>query len=78
MFRSAVVLLLLAGCTSPAATTPTAPDSTTALDSATVAAATKLTRRHISADLYHYQLDLRVGATPNAIVRVHRDRKSVV
>ncbi len=48
-------------------------DGTTALDSAPVAAKTPaLTRQHLVGDLYHYQLDVRVGATANAIVRVHR------
>ncbi|MFP2927472.1 hypothetical protein ACLESO_20200 [Pyxidicoccus sp. 3LG] len=26
----------------------------------------------MTADVYHYQFDLRVGSTPNAVVRVHR------
>ena len=69
MFRSAVVALLLVGCTAA----PPAANNTTALDSAEVATATpKLTRQHIVGDVYHYQLDLRVGASANAIVRVHR------
>jgi hypothetical protein len=42
-------------------------------DSAVVAApVAALTRRHVTADIYEYQFDLRVGATPNAIVRLHR------
>lgn len=29
-------------------------------------------REHVTADIYHYQFDLRVGSAPNAVVRVHR------
>ena len=69
MFRAAVAALLFVGCTAP---TPAAND-TPALDSVQVSTATpKLTRQHVSGDVYHYQLDLRVGPSANAIVRVHR------
>ena len=71
MSRFAVVLLLVAGCTSPAPSESTT-ISTTALDSLQVAALPAFTRQHIVDDIYHYQLDVRVGSTPNAIVRVHR------
>jgi dienelactone hydrolase len=65
-----VALVLLAGCTPAPANTDG--NSNTALDSARVQPAPAVTRQHIVADLYHYQLDLRVGTTPNAIVRIHR------
>jgi hypothetical protein len=65
--HAAVVLvpLLLAACT----TSPSSPPEAT---SAALVAAPAVTRQHIRDDLYHYQLDIPVGTSANARVRVHR------
>jgi hypothetical protein len=45
---------------------------TAAEEVAAVESPFQVTRQHVTADIYHYQFDIRVGSTPNAIVRVHR------
>lgn len=60
MFRIAP-LLLLAAC---------AADPTTATDHSEVSLG--FSREHVSADIYHYELVLPIGDTPNAALRIHR------
>jgi hypothetical protein len=69
MSRLVVAFVFVAACV-PA--TPTAvgelePEALTA-----AATPSAVTRERVAGDIYHYQLDVRVGSTPNARVRVHR------
>jgi hypothetical protein len=45
---------------------------TAAEEVATAGSPFQVTREHVTGDIYHYQFDIRVGSTPNAIVRIHR------
>ncbi|WP_375745360.1 hypothetical protein NR800_11485 [Corallococcus interemptor] len=56
MVRPGLALAVLVACTSAVAAPPPV----------------AMKREHVTADVYHYQFDLRVGSKPNAVVRIHR------
>lgn len=75
MSRVALVpaLLLAAGCldtTEPAVITPARIDQ--AIEQSVDQTVLQLAREHVTADIFHYTVTLRVGATPNARLRIHR------
>ncbi len=76
MYRYLLVLACGAGCVAddvtPDVTTEVAPTAGAALTSPARAASLGFSRAHVTADIYHYQLVLPVGDTPNAAVRLHR------
>ncbi len=69
MSRLGLAIIVFAAC-SPAFASP--PPLTEAEQLASVSSPFAVKREHVTADIYHYQFDLRVGSTPNALVRVHR------
>jgi hypothetical protein len=69
MSRLGLAIIVFAACL-PAFASP--PPFTEAEQLASVRTPFAVKREHVTADLYHYQFDIRVGATPNALVRVHR------
>jgi hypothetical protein len=71
MFRHLLVLACVTGCvTGDPDVDPVA--SSLSASSLDPAAAPGFRRDHVTADIYHYELVLPVGRTPNAAVRVHR------
>jgi predicted esterase len=69
MSRLAFMVVVLATCASAAASPHPLVE---AEQLASVGSPFAVTREHVTADIYHYQFDIRVGSTPNARVRVHR------
>lgn len=69
MSRFALTLIAFAACTSAFAAPPSL---TEAEELASVRSPFAVKRERVTADIYHYQFDIRVGSTPNALVRVHR------
>ncbi|WP_224372175.1 hypothetical protein [Hyalangium versicolor] len=69
MFRLGLAISVFVACTSAFASPP---PLTEAEQLASVRAPFAAKREHVTADIYHYQFDIRVGSAPNAVVRIHR------
>lgn len=69
MSRLGFMIAVLAATASVAASPPTFAE---AEQVASVGSPFAVVREHVTADIYHYQFDIRVGSTPNARVRIHR------
>ncbi|WP_075008250.1 hypothetical protein [Stigmatella aurantiaca] len=69
MSRPGLAIAVLVACTSALAAPPTRAEAEQAASAAPPFA---VTRQHVTADIYHYQFEIRAGSTPNARVRIHR------
>lgn len=69
MFRLGLAIVVFATCLPAFASSPLL---TEAEQLSSVSAPIAVKREHVTADIYHYQFDIRVGSTPNARVRIHR------
>jgi hypothetical protein len=73
MFRIGVSIVVSAACVSACSMATSPSPETVEAEALTLAGASPAVKReHVAGDIYHYQFDIKVGATANARVRVHR------
>lgn len=68
----ALVVAALGGCSGAMPADPDVAQQSLGAASPAGTTVDSLRRDHLSGDVYHYQLDLHVGTTANAVLRIHR------